>query len=168
MSRGRQLCTLKKEWYWKAKCETTAKLEAEREFNARPAKEKKLAFADFTNYFINKIRDIDPIDLLAVGGLTIIIQPIVLSSEVYLNHLKKNPAILGITVLNPILGMIAGQIPQPGDKPLDQFSPEVILSYIMAFIIAAIFVKYLPKMMSGAQKIGDFINVQGLLSGLLI
>jgi hypothetical protein len=55
----------------------------------------------------------------------------------------------------------------PSVEEIKKASPNVALSYVLAFIIAAIIIKYLPEIITGASDIAKLINVNGILGGIL-
>ena len=132
--------------------------------------------ANLSNWILEKIKDIDPIDAAAVAGMTLILQPIVAAHPKFMDYSTKltsyPSAPLGLTFQffaswNP-LAWLAGPPDQPaGTTPMPLPKGKEILSYIVAFVLAAIIIKYAPKMLTGATNIAQFLAVDGLIGAIL-
>jgi len=166
---GKSLERMKQEWYWKAKQEENGRLQAQREFNARPARHKPLLDGLY-DYIVTKIQEIDPVDILAVGGLSLVIQPVILASEQFTAFLQKNAPFGVWGFLNPVQAVInietiagkgiLGQLEGVSKPDLT----KILLSWVLAIAISAIII----KSVGGVNGALDKINIGNLLTGLLL
>lgn len=170
MSRGRTLAAKRKDWYWEEKERTRGRIQAEQEMARR-----KPFFDRLTDYIEKKLMETDPIDLIAIGGLTIILQPMVLSSEQFIAYQKKfGTAKLVSAEVSNLLGdqsqlrsILKDLQSKTGATVTGNETGDVLLSWLISFCMAAIFVKYAPKMLTGATGIAEMFTSGPLLGALL-
>lgn len=150
MGRGKHLKTKVKE----AKALAKAKLQAGKEWYERSSNFRyhiKKLVTDFA-------KNIDPLELVAVGGLTILIQPIIATSSEVMGRIvqateKGISAIEGFKLIWEWMGLI----PPEESKPI----LDAPLSWVLAFVIAFIMVRH-PDMV-----IHSLTGVTKLALGLL-
>lgn len=163
---GKSLYRMKQEWYWKAKEERAGALQAEREFNALKTRKKPLEDR-ILGWIEQKLAAMEPIEALTIGGLTIILQPLILDAEKFKTYLSLH------VPSSSLLGQIRQAIGVADSKGAltnligNDPTAQMILSWLFALVLASIVVKMAPKMMSGASSIGEFFNIETLLTGLL-
>ena len=138
----------------------------------------RLKFCESDKGYWNSLREhigklidqIDPLELFAVGGLTVVIQPMVYESQKFLDYASKAGSgdrvsnIVDFTVrgllltLFPMLDVYLSPS-QEDAKVADTKSPNVLLSYIVAFVLAFMVMKFSTAIVAD----GGIIKLMGSL-----
>jgi len=160
MSRGRWKTTIIKERLRQAALEVEAVKLASLELEQKIHEKKSIG--DSLRQHIGKIIDrVDPLETIAIGGLTYFLQPGILGLEQVTTYAQKNLFTWeALTSWKPWLdaaGVDTGSQPQ---NTTPASLSQVVLSWVLAFIVAFIMIRHAGKIIETA---GNALNLVKML-----